>query len=187
MSDMQHRLKGIEERLLPDECRVAAKVLAAAQRLLASPPALPEAGKSPFVTANLTDAWVDAQLAAKDAADRAQRRRAVLMELIESARARSATAAAEVRDQILHGYHRELTLLLDDVRDVAAELDGVTSAEHAIAADRGPAWKRLCGLADDYATLRAAQLALDGPRHGHQVEAVQWRRRTRIRPAPPQP
>lgn len=64
---------------------------------------------------------------------------------------------------MLHGYNRELTLLLDDVRELAAELQGVDSAEAAVASDLGPAWKRLAGLSDDYSVLRAAQRKLMDP------------------------
>jgi hypothetical protein len=46
------------------------------------------------------------------------------------------------------------------VAESAADLDGASTAEQAIAKDRAPAWKRLTELAGDYSTLRVAQRAL---------------------------
>jgi hypothetical protein len=138
-------------------------VLAEAQKLMSAPPALPEPQDDPFATGEVSEQWITALIDRKDQQDRLQRRRAILLELIESARARSAAAAAEVRDQILHGYDRELRSLLSDVEAVAEELGGVDSAEDAVAADRAPQWKRLRELADDYGVLRMAQRKLMDP------------------------
>ena len=156
---MRGRLRDIEETLLPDEYRLATRLVVESQRLMSSPPALPSVPDDPFEVGEISEAWIAGSIDRQDGEARLARRRAVLLELASNARARATAAAASIRDEVLAGYHHELQRLLDDVRGVAAELGGADSADEAIKADRGAAWKRLGGLADDYHALRQAQLA----------------------------
>jgi hypothetical protein len=83
MTTMEHKLRGIEERLAPAECRTAQKVLDQARKLLAAPPQLPALPSDPFTSGTVTEAYITAAIERVDAEARMQRRRAVLMELIE--------------------------------------------------------------------------------------------------------
>lgn len=158
---MEERLRAIEEDLLPPDYHAARRLVVEAEQMIASPPAFSTAADdlNPFAVGEIHEEWVDAEIDRKDAQDRLQRRRAILSELRSSAESRASTAAQSINAQALAGYHDELMKLLDEVEELAGQLGGVDSAEAAIALDRGPAWKRLSQLADDYAILRRAQRA----------------------------
>lgn len=161
MTNMQERIRAIEQELLPPEYHAAKNLVAEAEHMIASPPAFPTLADEldPFALGELHEEWVDALIDRKDLQDRLQRRRAILTELRNSAEARASAAASSINAQVLAGLHNELMKLLDEADELAGHLGGVDSAEAAIALDRGPAWKRLTQLADDYAVLRGAQRA----------------------------
>ncbi|OBF86948.1 hypothetical protein A5791_19830 [Mycobacterium sp. 852002-51163_SCH5372311] len=161
MTSIQERLTAIEQELLPQEYHTAKKVAEETRRLITTPPSLPSAAQEldPFTIGEIREEWIDAQIDRKDAEARLERRRGVLIALASQAQGQAAAVSRSIRNEVLAGFHRELERLLDDAAEVVAELGDVSSAQEAIASDRGPAWKRLCELADDYATLRRFQLA----------------------------
>lgn len=161
MTTMEERFRAIEEDLLPPEYHAAKKLVVEAERMIAAPPAFPTAADQldPFALGEIHEEWVDALIDQKDTQDRLQRRRAILLDLRNAAESRATTAASSINTQVLAAYHDELMKLLDEAEELAGQLGGVDSAEAAIALDRGPVWKRLSQLADDYADLRRAQRA----------------------------
>lgn len=156
---MQERLDAIERAELGEECFTAERIEVAARQRAGqlSPPTEPTA-THPLQSGEISDAWIDQTVDVEDQRVRLEKQRGVLLTLANTAgnQARSIRAAAEQR--ILTRYHQELQQLLADVRAVSDELGTVTTAGEAIAADLGPAWKRLASLSEDYLDLRAAQL-----------------------------
>lgn len=158
---MEERLHALETGLLPAEYHAAQRLVTEAERLIAAPPTFPTAADDldPFALGEIREEWVLALIDRKDNEQRLQRRRAILTEFRSVAQSRANTAASSIADEVLVGCHHELVKLLDEAADLAEELDGVDSAEKAIAADLGQAWKRLRELADDYSTLRRFQIS----------------------------
>lgn len=127
----------------------------AADHWLKTAPQLPAV--DPALAEHITDAWIDAERARETAiADYEARRR-----IVQSRRERAASRAQSIFiggvDLILGSLQNDLTALLERVTQALPELGGATTAEQAIAADAGAAWKQLTALADDYDALRQAQ------------------------------
>jgi hypothetical protein len=144
---------------LPHHHREALAIAAQAQQKLTEltpvadvPPEL-----DPLATGNISDDWIDAQLNHFDQRKRLERLRNLLVDLKQRAEGHATAVLEASTDFILTALHEELTEVLNNAGQVAGQLDGVANAEQAIAADLGPAWKRLSVLADDYDQLRAAQ------------------------------
>ncbi len=158
---MQERINAIHQELLPDEYHASKKMVATAQHLLMSAPesySVPNQ-LGPFECGEIREEWITAQIDAKDMQDRLARRRAILSEVVRDANNQALTAAASILPRELAAYHKELESLLDDVADLADQLDDIRTAEQAITADRTSEWKRLSELVNDYEDLRRAQLS----------------------------
>lgn len=160
-TSMAERLADLREGLLPADYRHAVAVRDDAARRLARlmPPAQVDP-REPLVTGTVDDDWFERCVKQHVLQDDWERRRGVLLTLRRDADGTATAMLNDLRDEFLAGYGGELERLLDEVRDVAAQLDGATTAADAIAADCGPAWKALSQLAADYGVLRAEQRKL---------------------------
>ncbi|MGH3968898.1 MAG: hypothetical protein ACRDTV_12490 [Mycobacterium sp.] len=139
--------------------RTALDVAAQAQQMLDSlvaPEGIP-ADLHPLNTGAVNDEWVDASIAHTAAVAMLERRRGVLLELLRDANAQAASVITHNINQLLTRLNDDLTHLLDEARQAAAQLGGATTAEEAIAEDAGTHWKALTALAGEYALLREAQ------------------------------
>lgn len=159
---MGQRLQTLADELLPDEYRTALHIAEQAQTLADQPVTIPEipADLHPLTRGTITAEWLDKALAVEPARERARQRRGILLGLVRDARATAAAHRDSITDPLLHAYDTELHRLLDEVRDLADTLDGITTPAAAITNDLGPQWKHLVALSDDYQTLRTAQLVL---------------------------
>ncbi|MGW0158467.1 hypothetical protein ACWDUN_03995 [Mycobacterium sp. NPDC003323] len=114
----------------------------------------------PLQTGAITEAWIDATL---DHANEIARRELLFRTLTELHRDASASANS-IRltnaDTILAGLNSDLQSLLSEVAGIATELDGASTAQDAIAANRGDTWQRLTAHTADYHQLRLAQTAV---------------------------
>jgi hypothetical protein len=121
----------------------------------------------PVLQAHVTDAWVDAQRAYETALVEYESRRRLVQRRRQEESNRAQSIFVSGIDLILGALQSQLTRLLEQSAPIVAELDGATTAEQAIEADAGAAWKQLTGLAGEYQSLRAAQtfVMMRGPYH----------------------
>jgi hypothetical protein len=155
---MQEFLEGVRDRLAPDEHHTAVRLANEARAKLASLPIseVPEA-LHPFEAGTITDEWIDAKISYEDGRALLAKRRAVLTEFIAAAGNRAAISSPDT-GAILAAYDAKLDELLGAAEELVDQLNGAKSPDEAI--DRGvaPAWKALAQVADDYRSLRTAQL-----------------------------
>lgn len=126
---------------------------------LSTPLPPPPVELHPFAAGTITDEWIAATLQHKVDRQRIIDESNLLRGLLKEAENRAQLITPDT-NAILRAYHKRLTQLLDEVADIAEQLDGVDTADKAIAADRGPEWRKLLQLADDYQVLRRAQLSV---------------------------
>ncbi len=135
--------------------RDALAVAETADEWLRTQPPLPSL--DPALADQISDESIDAERAHHaHIAEQKERHR-----IVQTRRERAASRAQSIFiagvDLILGSLQTELGALLKRVATVIPELGGATTAEQAIAADAGAAWKRLTELADAYDGLRQAQ------------------------------
>jgi hypothetical protein len=155
---MRQRLDEIQHDALGEEHAVAQRIAAAATRLSAEmkPPSPPNADH-PLDSGEITEDWIDQTIDMEAARERLDKRRGVLLTLANAARNQATGLYTDAHSRILAAYQAELKELLAEVGELSDELGDVDTASKAIANDRGPQWKRLTELADEYDELRAAQ------------------------------
>lgn len=115
---------------------------------------------NPLQTGRISDEWVDAVLDHTERVARQDLLFRTLSELRRDANANAKSIYLNNTDTMLAGLHDDLQDMLREVDALAADLDGADTAQAALAADKGTAWRRLTALVDDYRTLRLAQSSL---------------------------
>lgn len=157
---MRQRIDAIEEEARGAEYFTACHIDTAAKQAAAQlRPPTPPSEPHPLESGEITEDWINQTIDIHAIAQRLEKRRGVLLTLANEAKNKAQSLANLAAPRILAGYQSELKRLLTDVRAVSDELGAVDTATKAIAADASPQWKQLAELADEYATLRAAQLS----------------------------
>lgn len=155
---MAQRLDGIDAELIPREYEVLLSVVRdAQQRMLRLVPPSNEL-PHPFDSGRISDEWLESIVEAQRVRADNERRRGVLATLVNDGNMRAAQLLSTATDDLLTAYQSELKRLLAEVSDLAEQLDGITTADAALRADRVAQWKELIRLADDHDTLRSRQL-----------------------------
>jgi hypothetical protein len=161
---MRSRIDEITQTCLPPEYFVAERVRRQAQQLSATmspPPAV--AAADPFDAGEVSEDWIEQTIQRESDHALCERRRAVLLTLLNSARARGKSLHQNAVPRILRALDNELQNLLRDAELISDQLGDADTAQKAIASDAGPLWKRLTELSDDYAELRRVQHNLMPP------------------------
>jgi hypothetical protein len=135
--------------------RQAVELATEADQWLREQPALPTV--DPTLRAHVTDMWVDAERAQETALVEYEARRRIVQKRLHEEANRAQSIFNTGADLILGALQSDLTKLLDRVAKTVPDLDGATTAQQAIAADAGPAWRQLTELASQYQELRDAQ------------------------------
>ncbi|OBG72060.1 hypothetical protein A5700_00800 [Mycobacterium sp. E1214] len=158
---MSERITAITEDSLPPEYFTAQRVADETKRKLnelAAPSDV--SAPHPLDTGEITDEWINDTAELETRRRQWERRRGVLLTLANDARGRAQSLRDAQKSNILAAYNDELNRLLDRAHELSGELRGVDTAHEAIANDRGPQWKALTQLTEDYHELRVAQHAL---------------------------
>jgi hypothetical protein len=120
----------------------------------------------PHRCGKLSEEWLTAAAEHEAAAARLEHERRLILTVRQRAGADANAAFLNGIDHMLADLHHDLMGMLDNVADIANQLNGATTAAQAVEVDAGAAWKRLAELTTDYQTLRAAQhvIMLRAPR-----------------------
>jgi hypothetical protein len=111
----------------------------------------------PALAADITDEWVTAARAYETGLAEYESKRKIVQRRRQEEANRAQSIFGTGIDLIFGALQANLTRLLAEVAAIAPELAGATTAEQAIAADAGAAWKQLTELAGEYHDIRTAQ------------------------------
>ncbi|CQD07425.1 hypothetical protein BN000_01483 [Mycobacterium europaeum] len=142
----------------------ALEVAASADEWLRTQPPVPPvpADLEPGNTGNISDEWIAAVKAHTSATASYELSRNIVITEKQLAANRANHIVDTSLDLCLGALASDLTQLMQGAEHWVAELNGATTAEEAIAADAGPAWRSLTNFAAEYRDIRAAQSWLIG-------------------------
>lgn len=119
-------------------------------------PAVP-AELEPMNTGQVSEEYIRAVQANSAALADFESKRHIVMRQKQMAANQANQIVMTGADLVLRALQEALVQLVNEATQLVGQLNGAATAEQAIAADAGPAWRQLTELADSYQDLRAGQ------------------------------